>query len=610
MSAPGSSALRRICHFAAIVIALFGLAVVSARVSVAQPIATAPKEFEFHLNVKIPLRDGVDLNATLYTPRDQPGPAPCIVAMTPYIADTNHEWGAYFASHGLPFMIVDVRGRGTSEGVFRAFIQEAKDGFDIVEWLARQPYCNGKVGTWGGSYLGYAQWAMAKEFPPHLATIAPVSAAYPGADFPFRNNILYPFQMQWIIFTNGNAAQNKIISDPIFWPGFFRKWHESGRPFRDLDTLLGNPSPTFQEWLSHPEPDAYWDAYNPTAYEYARLQIPILTITGNYDDNQPGALEHYKQYMLNASPEGRARHYLIIGPWDHVGTRKPALEFGGIKVGPASLVDVNKLHVEWYAWTMQGGPKPEFLQKPVAYYVTGADKWRYADTLEAVTARYQAYFLDSSSNADDVFSSGSLGNSKGKGQADRYVYDPRDASGPEVEAEARTNGGSLVDQSVTLALRGKSLVYHSAPFEEDTEISGFFKLAAWISIDTADTDLYVSVHEIDQHGDSIRLSTDCMRARYREGLRTPKLVKTREPLLYDFNRSTFVSRVVKRGHRLRLVIAPMGRIIESTFAQRNHNGGGIVAEESAKDAKPVTVRLFHDAAHPSALQVPLGHGEL
>src|SRR6266853_1340498 len=236
----------------------------------------------------------------------------------------------------------------------------------------------------------------------------------------------------------------------------------------------------------------------------------------------------------------------------------------------------------------------------------GAEQWRYADTLEKVTARYETYFLDSTSNADDVFSSGFLARDPGSGQPDRYRYDPRDARGTEIDAEAHTLGGSLVDQSVILALRGKQFVYHSAPFETDTEISGFFKLSAWISIDCPDTDLYVSVYDIGAKGNSIRLSTDAIRARYREGLRVPRLITTTAPLRYDFERFTFISRQVNRGHRLRLVIAPMGRIVEATVAEKNYNAGGLVSEESVEVAKPVTVRLFHDRVHPSALYVPLG----
>lgn len=506
----------------------------------------------------------------------------------------------------MTFAVVDVRGRGNSEGVFRPLIQEAHDGYDVVEWLARQPWCNGKVAMWGGSYLGYSQWAAAKEMPPHLTTIIPTAAPCMAVDFPMRNNIFAPYLLQWLTFVQGRAAQAEIFADAPFWSSRFREWHESGRPFRDLDAMLGMPSPIFQEWLDHPYPDAYWDAYNPNDAQYAQLQIPILTITGSYDDDQPGALEHYRRHLRATPPAARERHYLVIGPWDHWRTGRPDAQFGGLKFGPDSVIDIQKLKFEWYDWVMRSGPRPAFLEKRVAYYVMGAERWRYADTFEAVTSHHQPYYLDSTSNANDVFHSGSLGGSVGKGSPDSYRFDPRGVQGPEIDAETAARGDSLVDQSVTLALSGRQLAYHSAPLDQDTEITGFFRLEAWIAIDCPDTDLYVSVHEIGLDGCSIRLSTDAMRARYRQGLRAPELIRTRDPLLYEFTRFTFVSRQVKRGHRLRLVIAPMGRLIETTFAEKNYNSGGIVSEESVANARPVTVTLFHDRERASVLYVPIG----
>jgi putative CocE/NonD family hydrolase len=507
----------------------------------------------------------------------------------------------------LPFIVVDARGRGNSQGTFRPFLQEPLDSYDAVEWLARQPYCSGKVAMWGSSYLGYVQWAAAKTRAPHLASIVPTAAAYAGIDFPMRNNIFYPYIMQWIAVTNGRTAQTWLFSYSPFWATAFRRWHESGRPFADLDSVLGAPASIFQEWLEHPEPDDYWDACNPTIDDYATLDIPILTITGCYDADQPGALEHYKQHILHAPAAASSQHYLIIGPWDHRGTATPSAEFGGLKCAAESVIDIANLHVEWYAWTMQNGPKPAFLKAPVAYYVMGTECWRYAQTLAEVTARHETYFLDSPGNAREVFASGSLGRAPGKGRPDSYRYDPRETRGPEIEAEERVEAGSLVDQSILFALQGRMLIYHSEPFEYDTEISGFFRLSAWLSIDCPDTDLHVSIYEIGLDGGSVLLSTDAIRARYREGLRAPKLITGTAPLRYEFNRFTFISRQIKRQHRLRLVIAPSGRPMSTRFVQKNHNTGGVVSKESADSARPIWVSLYHDEAHPSALYVPIGH---
>ena len=558
------------------------------------------RKVDFHWGVKIPMRDGVRLNATVYTPSNQPAPAPCIFTLTPYIAQSYHDRGMYFAAHGYPFLTVDVRGRGDSEGSYHPLIQEAHDGHDVVEWLATQPYCNGKVTMWGGSYAGYDQWVTAKEFPPHLATIVPVASPYAGVDFPMSGNIFYPYDMQWLTLTSGHASQDRIFGDSSFWVAKGRQWFESGRPFKNFDALLGNPSPIFQEWVSHPHQDEYWDSYNPTAEQYAKLSIPILTITGSHDGDQPGALAHYREYMKNATVQGKARHYLIIGPWDHAGTRTPQAEFGGLTFGPASLLDLPKLHLDWYAWTMQGGAKPEFLKKPVAYYVMFADQWRYADTLEAITAESRPYYLDSTSNPVDLFASGSLGSPPAKGKPDQYIYDPRDLSGAELEASVDPD--SLTDQHMIYGRSGQQLIYHTAPFEQDTEISGFFKLVAWIAIDQPDTDFAVNVYEIRADGSSIPLASDALRARYRESLREPRLIQTKAPLRYDFGHFTFVSQQVKKGSRLRLLIAP----INSLYVEKNYNSGGEVAAASMQDARSVTVTLYHDRAHPSALLVPMG----
>lgn len=550
--------------------------------------------------VRIPLRDGVELNATVYLPGNQPAPAPCIFTLTPYIAETYHERGIYFAAHGYPFLTVDVRGRGNSEGQFHPLIQEARDGYDVVEWLARQPYCNSKVAMWGGSYAGYDQWVTAKEFPPHLTTIVPVASPYPGLDFPMVLNIFAPYDVQWLTYTGGRTSQAILHGDQSFWASRFRSWQESGAEFRNLDARIGNPSPIFQEWVQHPYPDAYWDAYNPTSQDYAKLALPILTITGSHDDDQLGALTHYRNFMANATQEARARHFLVIGPWDHMGTRTPRKSFGGLTLGSRSLLDIPKLHLEWYAWTMQGGPKPEFLQRLVVYYVIGADHWRYSDSLDGITGERRTLYLDSTGSADDMLHSGTLKTTPGKGLPDTYIHDPRDVS--TAALESTVDPASLVDQSMVSAQQNKELVYHSDLFPQDTEVSGFFKLSAFITINQPDTDFAVSLYEVRADGTAILLTSDRMRARYRESLRNPKLIATKSPLRYDFEHFPFVSQEVKQGSRLRLVITP----VNSIYSEKNYNGPGAVANESVHDARTVTVTLLHDREHPSALIVPLG----
>jgi putative CocE/NonD family hydrolase len=558
---------------------------------------------DFKWDVKIPLRDGVKLSATLYRPQGQAAALPCVFTLTPYIAQSYHDRGAYFAGHGYVYLTVDVRGRGNSEGKFTPLLQEAKDGYDVVEWLAKQPYCNGKVAMWGGSYAGYDQWATAKEFPPHLATIVPVASPFAGVDFPRADNIAYPYDVQWLMLTSGHTSQEMIFGDAAFWIAKFKDLYLNHRAFKDIDKLVGNPSPIFQTWIAHPMVDAYWDSYNPSAAQYARIDLPILTITGQYDGDQPGAFMHYRLHMLRASAAEKERHYLIIGPWDHAGTRTPKQEVDGLKFGKASLLDMNDLHRQWYDWTMKSGGKPAFLKNRVAYYMLGdgAEDWRYADSLDAITGQARPMYLGSrDGRANELFDSGTLEPDVAQqAKPDHYVYDPLDVSSATVEGVDAPN--ALTDQRWVLQQSGKYLVYHSAPFAQDTEIAGFPKLTAFIALDQPDTDFRVMLFEIQPDGTNVAISSASMRARYRMGTREAHLVEQGKIERYDFDRFTFVARRLQAGSRLRLIIAP----VNTLYSEKNYNTGGVVAEETGKDARTVTATLYHDAAHPSALYIPI-----
>lgn len=569
------------------------------------PAAPDPAKVAFEFGLGIPLRDGVKLHATKYSPRGHSGPLPCVFTLTPYVAQTYHDRGLYFGANGYVFLTVDARGRGNSGGEFTPLLQEAEDAHDVVEWLATQPYCNGRTSMWGGSYAGYNQWAAAKEFPPHLTSIIPVASPYAGVDFPMQANMFYPYDVQWLTLTSGRASQSAIMGDSAFWNAAYRRVYLEHRPFATLDRELGVRSPIFQSWIAHPTVDAYWDSYNPTPAEFAKIDLPILSLTGHYDGDQPGALEFHRQHMRHASPAARAKHYLVIGPWDHPGTRTPRVEVGGLKFGEASLLDLNRLHREWYDHTLKGGPRPAFLKAPVAYYVTGAEKWRYAASLDAVTAESRAFHLDSrDGSANDAYASGSLHADAPKAPGvDRYVYDPLDTGNAAFAVAA--DAAYLTDQTPVLQNRGRSLIYHTPPFPNATEVSGFFRLDAWIEIDQPDTDFDASVYEVRPDGSSVALTQGRLRARYRDSLREAKPVPVGEIVRYRIDNFTFISRELAKGSRLRLVVGP----VDSIYAQKNYNSGGIVAQESKADARTVTVKLHHSAERPSALYVPIATSE-
>jgi uncharacterized protein len=603
-----------------ILTAAFFLALVANSIAQTPPPAPSPSpspvkppaDYDLRWAVKIPMRDKIELNATLYLPKTTGGQhskMPVIFTLTPYISDTYHARAAYFASQGYVFALVDVRGRGNSGGEFEPFANEARDGHDVVEWLAQQPLCDGKVGMWGGSYAGFDQWATAKELPPHLVTIVPAAAAHPPLDYPSFNNVGENYDVQWFTLTSGRAAQNNLFGDQKFWRTKFLEAYKKHIAFKSLDSFVGNPSANFQRILKHPMADAYYDAMVPTVDQFKKITLPILTITGQYDGDELGAMTFYRDHITNVSPETRAKHFLIIGPWDHAGTRTPTDEFAGIKFGSAAVVDLNDLHRQWYDWTMKNGAKPEFLKDRVAYYLlapgnTGANgEWKYADSFETLTANPRTFYLNSKDgDANGVFRSGWLTENQPSEGSDMFTYDPLDTTRGEmvegIDPKEKTAG---IDQTYALSIGNDGLVYHTDPLPNETPLVGCPALTLWVSIDTPDVDFSADLYEIQPDGTSIAIWSDIRRLRYRESLREAKLVKPGEIVKCNFNPGLFVARHLMKGSRLRLVITSPNSILW----QKNYCSGGVVADETAKDARTAHVKVYHDATHASALQLPL-----
>lgn len=577
------------------------LAVLAGNVRAEDAPPASSSNVDMQWGVKIPMRDGVSLNTTVYRPHAQKDPLPVIFTFTPYIGDSYTDRAMYFAGHGYVYALVDVRGRGNSGGEFEPFVNEGLDGFDVTEWLAQQSYCNGKVTMWGGSYAGFDQWSVLKEFPPHLVTIVPAAAVHPGLDFPFQYNIFAPYDMQWLTFTSGKTGNSNTFGNGAFWLAKSMELYKEHRGFEEYDKIVGNPSPIFQKWLEHPIPDAYYDAMVPEPEQYKKMSVPILTITGHFDGDQPGAFTYYKRHMQYGTAEAKANHYLIIGPWDHAGTRTPKRELNGLKFAEASALDLNKLHTEWYDWTMKGGTKPVFLKKRVAYYVMGAEEWKYADSLETLANDKLTLYLASNNNATDVFHSGMLQTAKGGGSmaADSWAYDPlRTEAG---EADQADDTASLTSQRSAFNLFGEGAIYHSEGFPAATEISGFVKLTLWLTMDVPDTDLGVELWELLPDGSAAFLSNATMRARYRDSLRAEKLVTPGNPEKCVFDNFQFFSRQIAKGSRLRLIVASLN----TPSTEKNYNSGGVVAKETGKDAKTAHIQLLHDAEHPSMLELPI-----
>ena len=560
---------------------------------------TQERNFDLVWGVKIPMRDGINLSANIYKPEDKK-PVPVIISITPYIADSLHSRGVFFSQHNYVYLAIDARGRGNSEGEFSGD-ENGLDGYDVVEWAAKQPWCNGKVAMRGSSFLGGIQWRTLNEFPPHLKTIVPGAATYSGTVTPFMKNIFIMEEFQWWVSVAGKTPNDKLASDSEFWMEKYRELYTKQLPFNQLDKLAGIPSEFFQTTLKHPAINSYHDSKVFSVDDYKKIDIPILTITGQYDDTQTAAIKHFKMHTKHGLPKSQENHYLLIGPWDHGGVSTPNKKVGGLEFGSDSEIDLNQLHKDWYDWTLKNGAKPEFLKKRITYYVTGLEKWKYADSFAEIPAEPKKLYLNSENGqANDVYRSGYLQSVKpGNSVPDKYIYDPLNVS--KLLYGREQSGNYLTDQTFVQSLENDGLIYHSPVFEKDTEITGFVKAKLWIELNVPDTDFQVTLYEVTSEGKQIRLTQDFLRARYRESNRKEKLVKPGEINEYVFDDFAFFSRQIAKGSRLRVVISSP----YSWYFERNYNGGGEVSKESGKDARTAHIKLHHDKDHPSMLELPI-----
>ncbi|CAN0557859.1 unnamed protein product, partial [Laminaria digitata] len=306
------------------------------------------------------------------------------------------------------FITVDSRGRGNSEGEFIPFENDGKDGYDIVDWISKQPWCNGKIGMFGGSYRGMSQWHTLKHFPKNLKTIIPIASVGPGRDFPKYNNIFSAYSLRWLMFTGGKTYNGNLFAED-FWKVKREKLYESGVPFYKYDSIVGAPNKVFQRWLQHPSYDEYWKEFYLTPKENKRINIPILSITGHFDGDQVGTLLYYKGHMDYGSNSSKKDHYLLIGPWSHGGTRSPKSKLGGLEFGENAVIDMNQLYLDWFNWTLKDGEKPAILKNRLMYYEMGSNLWKYAEGLNSISNGEINFFLGSlHSDAKDVSFSGDL----------------------------------------------------------------------------------------------------------------------------------------------------------------------------------------------------------
>ncbi len=556
----------------------------------------------FESGVRVKMRDGVTLYADIYRPRAD-GKYPVLLQRTPYNKDGEHGYGLKAAARGYVVVIQDVRGRYSSEGEWYPFKHESNDGYDTVEWAAALPYSNGKVGMFGGSYVGATQMLAAIAHPPHLAGICPVvTASNYHANWTYQGGAFEQwFNESWTSGLAQDTLAHKIAARDDATKGMWQlplgSYPLFNPPVDANQESLASLAPYFLDWIAHPSYDDYWKQWSIEAH-FADIMVPQLTVAAWYDIFQDGSLRNYIGVKAHGGSDAarRGQHLrVIVG--GHAGNGP---KIGDVDFGEAARVDEDEITIGWYDYLFKG-VKNEFAGKPVKIFVMGANQWRDEDDWPLIRATSTKYFLHSSGKANSLRGDGTLSTTApGTETADSYVYDPANP--------VATIGGPLCCDSDRLApgprdqrpveARDDVLVYSTAPFAEDTEVTGAVTLDLYARSSAVDTDFTAKLVDVWPNGFAQNLTDGVIRARYRSSPEKPELMTPGQ--IYRFTIDVWsTSNVFKKGHSLRLEIA------SSNFPRfdRNLNTG----EDNGRGQRFIsaTNTVLHDAEHPSALIVPV-----
>jgi putative CocE/NonD family hydrolase len=547
--------------------------------------------YDIQDRVLISTRDGATLSATVVRKKGAAARLPTLLTLDIYTEpDAFRARGKEVAEHGYVAVIADTRGKRLSPDAIVPYEHEAQDAYDVIDWIAHQPWSDGQIGMRGGSYSGFTAWAATKRLHPALKTLAVSAAAIPGLGLPMYNNVFLSANYGWAFYVTDNKyLDEKTYGDNNRWSQLPDKWFKSGRPYREIDQVDGTPNPLLQRWLRHPAFDAYWQSMVPYKEEFAHVDIPVLTITGYYDDGQISALEYLKEHQ-RYNP--RAQDYLVIGPYDHFGTHRTTKSavLRGYAIDPVAQFSTPELVYQWMDHVMRGAEKPPLLRGRVNYEVMGANQWRTAPSLQAMSTSQSRYYFSST------------------WEGRRRRLTPRRPSMPGVIEEivdladrtTENNAHSYPDPIIEEKLEHVTeLMFVTEPLEQPRVVSGAFAGELDVTINKKDFDVGVTVFELMRDGRLFHLGYWLGRASFARDGSVRSLLTPGNAYRIPFE-TTVVSRVLAKGSRL-LVLLDANK---NAIAQVNYGTGGDVSDESIADAKePLRVGYHTD----SYLTVPWDH---
>jgi len=568
----------------------------------------------YERNVAVKMRDGVTLRADIFRPNAD-GKFPVLLQRTPYNKDNGVGFGIKAAAHGYVVIFQDVRGRYASEGDWYVFKNEPNDGYDTVEWAAALPYSDGRVGMFGGSYVGATQMLAAITHPPHLAGICPVVTAsnyhenwtYQGGAF------VQWFDEDWTSGLSQNAYEHLVggQNDPV---GGIWTLPLINYPILNLEKRpdIGSNAtvaPYFLDWLAHPSYDDYWKALSIEEH-FADIKVPALHIAAWYDLFLGGSLRSYVGIRANGgSEEARKGQQLVVVIGGHAG---PGPKVGDVDFGPNAKEPEDEYELRWYDYLFKN-VKNEFASgKPVKIFVMGANQWREEDDWPLARARSAKYFLHSSGKANSLRGNGTLSTTApAKEGLDQYVYDPAHPvptiGGPLCCEPQRWPAGPR-DQRPAEA-RDDVLVYSTPPMSNDMEVTGPVTLELYAKSSAVDTDFTAKLVDVWPDGFVQNLAEGIIRARYRDSREKPEMMTPGQ--VYKFTIDLWAtSNVFKKGHVLRLEVSSSNfprfdRNLNNGTTRYIRTGDG----PSADQFVTATNAVLHDTDHPSALILPIIPGK-
>ncbi len=547
--------------------------------------------------VRVRMRDGVMLVADIYRP-NAPGKFPVLLERTPYNRQ-DPGTGIFLASHGYVVVLQDTRGRYASEGEFYPFRHESQDGYDTVEWAAALNFSDGKVGMFGGSYVGATQMLAAAAAPPHLVAIFPYVTASEYYDgWTYQSGAL----MQWFTssWTTGLAEDTlrrkaTALARPLEWV------HELPIESYRLLALpgVGDLAPYYRDWIEHERNDDYWRRWK-VSDSYGKMKVKALNGGGWHDIFLKGTIGNYVGLRNQAATaEAREGQHLLVGPWAHAET-SPEGKVGDVTFGKGAVLNTSLTILNWSDYALKGKANEYATGAPVKIFVMGENVWRDEQEFPLARTRTTRFFLKSNRTPETSAGRGVLEtNPPGESPAETYVYDPHDA--------APTIGGRLCcgqalppgpfDQG-PLGSRKDVLVFSTPPLDNEIEVTGFVTLELYAASSAVDTDFTAILSDVEPSGYARFLTDGIVRARYRNSTdRAEPIVPGK---IYKYTIDLWAtSNLFKTGHSIRLYVS------SSNFPRFNRNLNTGEPNLGATSMEKATQTIYHDADHPSALVLPL-----